>query len=82
MSWEEFTRLGYIMGISEVDVYAALTAFKLDIYQPIRYDEFICYYFTIMSHIDEARNNETNASFFRNRYKETAEAKKEECCIQ
>ena len=61
---------------------AALTAFKLDIYQPIRYDEFICYYFTIMSHIDEARNNETNASFFRNRYKETAEAKKEECCIQ
>ena len=53
MSWGEFTRLGYLIGLHELEVARLLEPFRVDVFDPVSFDDFVLYYFDIMSSMDD-----------------------------
>eukprot|EP01094_Clydonella_sp_ATCC50884_P009506 TRINITY_DN1903_c0_g1_i1.p1 TRINITY_DN1903_c0_g1~~TRINITY_DN1903_c0_g1_i1.p1 ORF type:complete len:381 (+),score=156.10 TRINITY_DN1903_c0_g1_i1:15-1157(+) len=67
MIWGEFTRLAYLMGIHERELFECLEPFKVDIFDPISYDDFVIFYFEVLSSTELIRSdhNESSASALR-----------------
>ena len=48
LTFERFSRFGFIMGFSETQIVASLGDFDFDVFAFISFDEFMMYYFTIL----------------------------------
>ena len=57
VSWQEFIRFGYLMGINECDIFNHLAMFNLNIFHKISKEEFELYYFVIVDHLDERKES-------------------------
>jgi len=54
LTWEEFTRAGYLFGIKEQQIYNLLKEnFKFDIFEEISFDNYVMYLYFIMSELDK-----------------------------
>jgi len=55
VTWQEFIRFGYLMGINECAIYDHLSMFNINIFHKISKEEFEMYYFVIVDNIDERK---------------------------
>lgn len=62
VTWQEFIRFGYLMGINECDIYNHLSAFNINIFHKISREDFEMYYFVIMDNLDESKKNLKNTT--------------------
>merc|ERR1712137_320212 len=62
LTWQEFIRFGYLMGINETDIFNYLSVFNLNIFHKISREDFELYYFVIVDQLDERKTNSNNLS--------------------
>mmetsp|Transcript_46640 Transcript_46640/g.117486 ORF Transcript_46640/g.117486 Transcript_46640/m.117486 type:complete len:326 (+) Transcript_46640:24-1001(+) len=55
ITFERFTRLGYILGLPETQLMSSLKEYSVNVYKPITYEEFTLYYFLILDDMDKGR---------------------------
>eukprot|EP00012_Vannella_robusta_P004540 CAMPEP_0206204030 /NCGR_PEP_ID=MMETSP0166-20121206/13253_1 /ASSEMBLY_ACC=CAM_ASM_000260 /TAXON_ID=95228 /ORGANISM="Vannella robusta, Strain DIVA3 518/3/11/1/6" /LENGTH=182 /DNA_ID=CAMNT_0053623523 /DNA_START=195 /DNA_END=743 /DNA_ORIENTATION=- len=60
VTWQEFIRFGYLMGINECEIYNHLHMFNINIFHKISRDEFQMYYFVVVDTLDERKKNVKN----------------------
>eukprot|EP00339_Tiarina_fusa_P010964 CAMPEP_0117028906 /NCGR_PEP_ID=MMETSP0472-20121206/20979_1 /TAXON_ID=693140 ORGANISM="Tiarina fusus, Strain LIS" /NCGR_SAMPLE_ID=MMETSP0472 /ASSEMBLY_ACC=CAM_ASM_000603 /LENGTH=236 /DNA_ID=CAMNT_0004736529 /DNA_START=167 /DNA_END=877 /DNA_ORIENTATION=- len=60
VTWQEFIRFGYLMGINECDIYNYLSMFNINIFHKISREEFEMYYFVVVDTLDERKKNTKN----------------------
>mmetsp|Transcript_34570 Transcript_34570/g.97493 ORF Transcript_34570/g.97493 Transcript_34570/m.97493 type:complete len:246 (+) Transcript_34570:15-752(+) len=56
LTFERFSRLGFIMGLSETQIVASLKDFDFDVFSFISFDEFMMYYFVVLDDFDSGRS--------------------------
>eukprot|EP01095_Lingulamoeba_sp_RSL-Kostka_P007685 TRINITY_DN2472_c0_g1_i1.p1 TRINITY_DN2472_c0_g1~~TRINITY_DN2472_c0_g1_i1.p1 ORF type:complete len:257 (-),score=58.72 TRINITY_DN2472_c0_g1_i1:105-875(-) len=55
LSWGDFAKFGYIIGLSEKELFSRLAFFNIDIFETITKEEFVMYYYVILKNIDDVR---------------------------
>lgn len=60
LTFEQFSRLGFIIGMSEDQIFANLKDFNLDLFNLISYEDFLLYYFAIFDDWDKGRKAQEN----------------------
>eukprot|EP01102_Stenamoeba_stenopodia_P011648 TRINITY_DN3599_c0_g1_i1.p1 TRINITY_DN3599_c0_g1~~TRINITY_DN3599_c0_g1_i1.p1 ORF type:complete len:445 (-),score=100.73 TRINITY_DN3599_c0_g1_i1:24-1358(-) len=55
ITFEEFSRLGFIIGLTEDQVFAILKDFNLNLFNPIYYEDFMLYYYAVFDEWDKGR---------------------------
>lgn len=55
LTFEQFARLGFILGISEQHILHSLKEFTLDLFDSFSFEDFLMYYFVILDNLDKGR---------------------------